>query len=182
MRKSKTKAEVKALMEKLYELAQRGVGGEKETAQKKLDKLIESSGISLSELKKEEPKYYTFSYTYPYKLKLLGQCIYKVVGAANYQVYKSKGTRNKLGVYCTPSQKLEIELEYEYYSNLFDIEVDSLLDAFISKQDIYPIDVPRSTINRDDMSDDEIAKWEKMQSYANNIKKQKRASGMIEQK
>ena len=44
-------------------LAERGVGGEKETAAKMLQRLLEKNGIStLEELEKEEVEYFLFSY------------------------------------------------------------------------------------------------------------------------
>ena len=50
-------------IKKLQALAERGVGGEKTTAQKKLAKLLKDNGInSLDELQKEEYEYTIFSY------------------------------------------------------------------------------------------------------------------------
>lgn len=48
-------------IKKLQALAERGVGGEKTTAQKKLAKLLKDNGInSLDELQKEEYEYTIF--------------------------------------------------------------------------------------------------------------------------
>lgn len=69
-------------IKKLQALAERGVGGEKTTAQKKLAKLLKDNGInSLDELQKEEYKYTIFSYNGKHEIKLLRQCMYKVMGA-----------------------------------------------------------------------------------------------------
>ena len=66
----------------LQALAERGVGGEKTTAQKKLAKLLKDNGInSLDELQKEEYEYTIFSYNGKHEIKLLRQCMYKVMGA-----------------------------------------------------------------------------------------------------
>ena len=70
-------------IKKLQALAERGVGGEKTTAQKKLAKLLKDNGInSLEELQKEEYEYTIFSYNGKHEIKLLRQCMYKVMGAA----------------------------------------------------------------------------------------------------
>lgn len=67
-------------IKKLQALAERGVGGEKTTAQKKLAKLLKDNGInSLDELQKEEYEYTIFSYNGKHEIKLLRQCMYKVM-------------------------------------------------------------------------------------------------------
>ena len=67
-------------IKKLQALAERGVGGEKTTAQKKLAKLLKDNGInSLDELQKEEYEYTIFSYNGKHEIKLLRQCMYKVL-------------------------------------------------------------------------------------------------------
>lgn len=64
-------------IKKLQALAERGVGGEKTTAQKKLAKLLKDNGInSLDELQKEEYEYTIFSYNGKHEIKLLRQCMY----------------------------------------------------------------------------------------------------------
>lgn len=67
-------------IKKLQALAERGVGGEKTTAQKKLAKLLKDNGInSLDELQKEEYEYTIFSYNGKHEIKLLRQCMYAMV-------------------------------------------------------------------------------------------------------
>ena len=63
---------------------------------------------------------------------------------------------------------------------MFDEEVDILLSAFISKQDIYPEDVPITSF--DTLPDEDREKFLKAEEYKKNITKRKRASGMIEWK
>lgn len=102
-------------IKKLQALAERGVGGEKTTVQKKLAKLLKDNGInSLDELQKEEYEYTIFSYNGKHEIKLLRQCMYKVMGAkSDRTAYKPYGRRQKIGIYCTKAQKIEIELEFE---------------------------------------------------------------------
>lgn len=108
-------------IKKLQALAERGVGGEKTTAQKKLAKLLKDNGInSLDELQKEEYEYTIFSYNEKHEIKLLRQCMYKVMGTkSDRTAYKPYGRRQKIGIYCTKAQKIEIELEFEFYRNVF---------------------------------------------------------------
>lgn len=121
-------------IKKLQALAEQGVGGEKTTAQKKLAKLLKDNGInSLDELQKEEYEYTIFSYNGKHEIKLLRQCMYKVMGAkSDRTAYKPYGRR----------QKIEIELEFEFYRNVFYEELSTFMDAFIQAQKIFPEDAP----------------------------------------
>lgn len=70
-------------IKKLKALAERGVGGEKETAEKMLQRLLKKNGIStLEELEEDEVEYFLFSYKGRHEIKLLKQCMYKVLGAS----------------------------------------------------------------------------------------------------
>ena len=120
-------------IKKLQALAERGVGGEKTTAQKKLAKLLKDNGInSLDELQKEEYEYTIFSYNGKHEIKLLRQCMYKVMGAkSDRTAYKPYGRRQKIGIYCTKAQKI-----------VFYEELSTFMDAFIQAQKIFPEDAP----------------------------------------
>ena len=131
-------------IKKLQALAERGVGGEKETAQKMLNRMLEKNGISsLEELENEEYEYTLFSYNGKHEIKLLRQCIYKVMGVdSDRTVFRTRGKRQKIGIYCTKSQKIEIELEFEFYKNVFYEELDTFMSAFIQAQGIFPENAP----------------------------------------
>lgn len=131
-------------MKKLQALAERGVGGEKETAEKMLQRMLEKNGIrSLDELQSEEYEYVLFPYNGKYEMKLLKQCIYKVLMAAGDRTYyRTKGKRQKLGIYCTKVQKIEIQMEFDFYRKEFYEELDLFMIAFINAQKIFPPDAP----------------------------------------
>lgn len=146
-------------IKKLQALAERGVGGEKTTAQKKLQKMLEDNGItSLEELETEKYEYTLFSYRGKHEIKLLKQCIYKVLTAAGDRTYyRSRGTRQKIGIYCTKAQKIEIELEFEFYRNVFYEELTTFMDAFIQAQQIFPPDAPHGSLDKFNERDMKIA-------------------------
>ena len=131
-------------IKKLQALAERGVGGEKETAEKMLQRMLEKNGIqSLDELQSEEYEYVLFPYNGKYEMKLLKQCIYKVLTAVGDRTYyRTRGKRQKLGIYCTKAQKIEIELEFDFYRKAFYEELDLFMSAFINAQKIFPPDAP----------------------------------------
>ena len=146
-------------IKKLQTLAERGVGGEKDTAERMLQKMLERNGIkSLDELQSEEYEYTLFSYNGKHERKLLVQCIYKVMTAAgDRRYYRSKGKRQKLGIYCTKAQKLEIEMEFMFYRNVFYEELDIFMSAFINAQGIFPADAPKEGFDKFNERDIRVA-------------------------
>lgn len=166
-------------IKKLQALAERGVGGEKTTATKMLQKMLEKNGIkSLEELATEEVEYFLFSYSGKHEIMLLKQCMYKVIGAAaGRHYYRTKYTRQKLGTYCTKAQKIEIELEFEFYRNIFYEELSDYMIAFIQAQEIYPQDAPIRNIDITEITEDDL----KRAAIRETIKKRTRAA-MIEEK
>ena len=69
--------------------------------------------------------------------------MHKVMGAkSDRTAYKPYGRRQKIGIYCTKAQKIEIELEFEFYRNVFYEELSTFMDAFIQAQKIFPEDAP----------------------------------------
>lgn len=88
---------------KLQALAERGVGGEKETAARKLQELLKKNGIrNIEELTEEEYIFTLFSYKGALGRKLLSQCIYKVMGYDSDRTqYKPRNTRQKIGIRIT---------------------------------------------------------------------------------
>lgn len=98
-------------IKKLQALAEQGVGGEKTTAQKKLAKLLKDNGInSLDELQKEEYEYTIFSYNGKHEIKLLRQCMYKVITEG---MDREIHTANMLGITVIDANQIKRHLEYE---------------------------------------------------------------------
>lgn len=117
-----------------------------------------------------------FSYNGKHEIKLLQQCIYKVMGAkSDKTVYKPYGRRQKIGIYCTKAQKIEIELEFEFYRKVFYEELSTFMDAFIQAQKIFPPDAPKGEFDITNEREMKIA------FMAQGIDKRERAA-MIEQK
>lgn len=169
----------KRTIEKLQALSERGVGGEKETAARKLQQLLEKNGIySPDEMEKDKAEYFLFSYNGKHEIKLLKQCMYKVLGAKEKTVYyRTRGTRQKIGIYCTMAQKMEIGLEFEFYRNAFYEELPSFMDAFIQAQNIFPPDAPHINKSINEYSEEELREMQ----MAAGIKKRTRAK-MIEER
>lgn len=77
----------KDLLRKLKALAEKGVGGEKINAQKKLEALMQKNGITEDELDEETAIECLFNISGIRERRLLMQIIYKVLEASQISTY-----------------------------------------------------------------------------------------------
>lgn len=81
-----------ALLKKIRALAERGVGGEAENAEKLLARMMKKYGISEAELDEETRVRHDFTYHGGEEKKILKQVVYKVTGGYTYElVYTASG-------------------------------------------------------------------------------------------
>lgn len=134
--------EQKERLKKLYALALRGVGGEKEQAQAILDKLLKKYAMTLDDLDDEVIQEYDLEYHGKEQDRILMQTAYKVTddkNAFNHLQYNHSGRacRTRLRVRCTAAQKAEIEFLFSFYVRLWEKEKEALLQAFFQKHRIF---------------------------------------------
>lgn len=72
------------LLKKIKALAERGVDGERESAQTLLARLMEQYGISETEIEEERRETAWFPYSQETERRLLNQIIYMVTGAGGF--------------------------------------------------------------------------------------------------
>ena len=141
------------LLKKLKALAERGVGGEKETAARKLAALMEKYGVTDADLSDDVIDDYDFVYKDPYQKKILHQLFYKVNHERDIFHYtRGKGKRSVLIFRGTAAEALQIRIEYEFYCDLWAEEVDFFMECFIQKHRIFrdDPDAPCDEISRAD--------------------------------
>ena len=136
-----------ALLKKVRALAEHGVGGEAENAEKLLARMMKKYGISEEELDEET--------RVRHEKKILRQVVYKVTGGYAYElVYTASGrkVRTQLGADCTPAEKVEIEYLFDFYKRLWEKEKDAFLAAYVQKHRIFAIraDVEPQEISREE--------------------------------
>lgn len=151
------------LLKKLQALAERGVGGEKEGAQRKLEQLMKKYGIEDLDLTQEDEEDFDFKYKNEYEHKILRQLFYKIVPDYRKRTYYykyGKGSRSTYGIRCTKAQGLQIQIEYDFFRDLWKEDVDFLLKAFIQKHRLF------STRSKDDIDESPMDRAEKMRMMA----------------
>ena len=83
-----------ALLKKVRALAEYGVGGEAENAEKLLARMMKKYGISEAELDEETRVRHDFTYHGGEEKKILRQVVYKVTGGYAYElVYTASGRK-----------------------------------------------------------------------------------------
>lgn len=146
------------LLKKLQALAERGVGGEKETAQKKLKQLMKKYGVEDADLSEDEEDH-DFRYHNEFEKKILRQLFYKIVPDFRSRTYFyqcGKGSKSTYGIRCTKAQALQIQIEYDFYCDLWKEEVDFFMSAFIQKHRIFALPTSREHVDTAPMSKQDI--------------------------
>lgn len=152
---------------KLKNLAERGVGGEKESAQKKLKEILIANKIScIEELNENNIEVNFFDTKNKYEKQIFAQICFKKFNGDRERCcfYNKPDDRNRVGIYCTQAEKVELELEFEFYRDLYYDELEYFTNAFIQAQELFP-DVPSSSANINESKEDVI----KIISLANQI-------------
>jgi hypothetical protein len=153
-----SKEQMSEKMKGLKALAERGVAGEKEAAQKMLDKLMEKYGISENDIAEEAVELAWFRYQSELEERLIMQIIYMVLGDCDMYRERGKGNRKLkvLGAYCNAAERLEIELNFDFFSKALKEELDIFYKAFANKNKLFP----KEGKEREARPEDELSKAE----------------------
>lgn len=131
----------KQLLNKLKALAERGVGGEKETAQRKLQELMEKYEIDENDLSDDKKEKYQFKYKNEFEKKLIKQIAYRTFkkewSERMYTYSRGRGKRSIMLIECTKAEEIQLRIEYEFYKDLWKEEAEFLFNVFIQKHWIF---------------------------------------------
>ena len=125
---------LKNLIGKVKGLADRGVDGERDSAQKTLQKLLNKYGIKLKDIEQQNKTKRTFRIVNKDDcITILSQIIWDVVPDA-----KIKQHVRALEIYCslTNEQYIEVSEKYQYYWKLWCDEKKHTLMAFVVKNNL----------------------------------------------
>ena len=114
---------------KLYELAKRGVDGEKVNAEFMLNKLLEKHGLTIADIDQETPKTRYYKYTTMLCRKIIIQIIYKIVDSNDIYVLKSY---KEVSTEATDYQHIQILELIDFHLENFDKERKQFLNDFTS--------------------------------------------------
>lgn len=158
------------LIQKLRALAENGVGGEKEGAQRKLEQLMEKYRIKESDLDDESQKDFEFKFHNDLEKRLLDQIMYKVIGKDflynQYHYVRGKGAKTTSGIRCTKAQGIQIGIEYEFYLDLWKEEQEFFFQCFVQKHKLFQTSKEKKLEGSQDYSKEE---WMRMQAAMNTM-------------
>lgn len=128
------------LLKKIKALAERGVGGEKDSAQALLDRLMKKYGVTELDLETERVETAWFRYRDEMERRILSQIIFMVTGKYSFGCIgrHTNRPRKERGVDCTAAERLEIEANYEFFKEAMKQEFEVFFTAFCYKNNLYP--------------------------------------------
>ena len=154
------------LLKKIQTLANRGYNGERDTAARKLDELMNKYNISADDLSGEKTIREIHEYHGHEEEQLLVQIACKVVnvrGGIFYDVqnfYTSRTLSTKLGIEATKAQHIEIEILFDFYKKQWKKEKDLFFHAFIAKNELH------STVPPDENTESDLTPEEQLKILA----------------
>lgn len=148
-----------SLAKKLKALSERGVGGEKQNAEKMLLKFLDKHGISIEELEQNEKSFYQQKVGAKYT-SFFGQIAVTI--SSEIKVYGHKSDRTIAIVECTQIEFVEIVAKFEFYKKEYEKDLKEHIrlfyEAFIQTNRLYP-DTPSE---ESDFTPEEIQRMKKV--------------------
>lgn len=133
----KNMEKVLELARKLKELADRGIGGEKENAQVMLERLMKKHHITIDMIDSSDSIDRKFKITKE-EFKFWRQIVANVLGEIGIGSYTNERTKKKsYFVKCTSCEFIEIQAKFEFFYKIYEEEQKIFYSAFIQAQHLY---------------------------------------------
>lgn len=128
------------LAKKIKALADKGVDGEKENAEKLLQYLMKKHNISIEDLEDEKKEMFYFkieSYSHDLEFKILNQLCgifeVKLYGKFTLKLMREYRLPGNYGIECSKAVYLEIKAKHEFFCNRMKKRLDEFFYAFCIK-------------------------------------------------
>ncbi|MFY3630812.1 hypothetical protein ACOTFH_29625 [Achromobacter xylosoxidans] len=142
-------------MLKLLALARRGEGGERDNAQRFLDRMLQKHGLTLADLDDQEQptEWQRFAYGKDMERRLLEQVLSMVLKVNEFSYRQDK---KAIHVKVTKAQHIEIELHFRAYQRELKSVLEHAFIAFVQRNDIFSgvasDDAQRKKYSADDLA------------------------------
>lgn len=154
-------------LKKIKALAERGVGGEKETAMRMYEELKARYEIEDEEIMTDAVTLHWFGYKNDLEEDLLTQIFYKVTGSTVYRRYIGDyKRRKKRGVECTEIEAAEITLLFNFYREELKRELQAFMIAFKNGNHLFPDKSARCYVENDGPAPERTEEEERMMKKA----------------
>lgn len=164
------------LAKKLKALADRGVGGEKDNAEKILSNFLKKHNLAFDEIEEEKIDHYFFSIDPNYQ-KLLNQIVKNVdyslslYGELDKETIKKHKMPGNYFTECTASQFVLISSMFDFYKKVYDDEVRVFFTAFCTANDLLSTPPPEQQRSLSELSPEELRDYRKANRMAEGITK-----------
>jgi hypothetical protein len=128
---------VKRRLGKLLALAERGEGGEKDNAQRILDKVLKKHGLTMEDLRRPDRQRYKFAPRDANDTKILYHAAWRVLKVSDFSMWKYRDRRGTRGLDLTPLEFAEVQFLWELYRAQWRKEQERLLTAFLVKHKLF---------------------------------------------
>lgn len=177
------KEKIAEKLKKIKALAERGVGGERETALRMYEELKARYEIEDEEIMLDTVTLHWFGYRTELEEDLLTQIFYMVTGSPTYHHYTGKyGRRKKRGCDCTEIEAAEITLLFNFYREELKRELEAFLIAFRNGNRLYPDETARcykENNSKRELTDEERRMLKKAGAYSMFLDKRKPPRALI---
>jgi hypothetical protein len=159
------------LAKKLKALSEKGIGGEKITAEKMLNDLLKKYNITIEEIEGEKIQDYYFSVS-ENDFDLFNQIVkcvkysIKVYGRFPIKMIKDYSLGGNHSIKCTASEYVEVEAKFSLYKKLYREELKIFYSAFLKANGLL-IDNP----NKTEPTPEEIEKYRRVKEMSEKIKR-----------
>lgn len=153
-------------LRKIYQLSVRGIAGERETAQRLLQSLLDKHGLTISDIADEERSDRKFKYNTAQERRLLIQIFAKVLGSTDFKVWGYTYHLKTIGISATNAEFIEMSILFEDHKLELKKQMQRLFSAFVQANKLFP---PANKDNRPALTDEEIAELRKVLQMAQAI-------------
>lgn len=130
-------------MARMKAMAEQGVEGEKDAAERALHAFMKKHKITEKDLEAEKVSTHWIRWHVDWERRLLHQITYMNLGSGHSYgcvgTYTNKA-RKMVGIECTAAQYIEIQADYEFYRDAFEEEINLFYRAFLEKNRLFPPD------------------------------------------
>lgn len=148
---------IEAKLLKIKALAERGEGGERDSAIKLYQKLLKKYDIDEESLSESKLCKHWFTYENDIEENLLVQIFFMVTGDDEYFRRQTKTRKNQCGCFCTDFEKTEIHFYFEFYRDALLEELEAFLMAFKLKNHLFPDESARCYAPEDEFDSSEVS-------------------------
>lgn len=149
----KNKEAIIEQLKKVKELSERGIDGERASAEKLLKKLLKKYNMNLEDLTQDSKEVYEFTFKNQQQKTLIYNIVGKVLNTSDFDSYKIRSDKDSeryekryktksRGFELTKAQFVEVCELRDFYFELFDVEFEKMkkmiLMSFLHKHDIFP--------------------------------------------